>query len=80
VVKEEKNLISQAGQIRLIEGARKGGKAMKHFTPESKERQREGARRGGKASKHFTPESKERQKGGARKGGQHSHRNDPPRS
>lgn len=70
----EKQLLSRVAQQRLIEGARKGGKAPKHFTPESKERQREGARKGGKAPKHYTPESKERQRKGARKGGQHSHR------
>jgi general stress protein YciG len=70
-------LMSKEAQQRLIEGARRGGQARKHFTPESKERQREGARRGGEARKHFTPESKERQIEGARKGGQHSHMNDP---
>ncbi len=62
---------------RMVEGARKGGMSVKHFTPESKERQREGARRGGEAPKHFTPESKERQIEGARRGGQRSHINDP---
>ena len=74
-------LMSKEAQVRLIEGARrggeKGGHAEKHFTPESKERQIEGARRGGekggRAPKHFTPESKERQIEGARKGGEHSH-------
>jgi hypothetical protein len=74
-------LMSREAQVRLIEGARKGGekggKAPKHFTPESKERQIEGARKGGekggRAEKHFTTESKERQIEGARKGGQHSH-------
>jgi general stress protein YciG len=75
--KERKELMSDEAQRRLIEGARKGGKAYKHFTPESKERQVEGARKGGRASsgaeKHYTPESKERQIAGARKGGQHSH-------
>jgi hypothetical protein len=79
---EERNeLMSREAQQRLIEGARKGGakggRAVKHFTPESKERQIEGARRGGekggRAVKHFTSESKERQIEGARKGGQHSH-------
>jgi hypothetical protein len=73
-------LISKESQARLIEGARKGGKAQKHFTPESKERQIAGARRGGEASagteKHYSPESKERQIEGARKGGQHSHTRD----
>jgi hypothetical protein len=48
----------------------------KHFTNESKERQREGGRKGGGATKHFTPESKQRQIDGARKGGQHSHMRD----
>ncbi len=79
--KRGKELISKEAQVRLIEGARKGGekggRAPKHFTPESKERQIEGARKGGekggRAPKHFTPESKERQMAGARKGGQHSH-------
>ena len=73
-------LISKEAQARLIEGARKGGKAPKHFTSESKERQIAGARRGGEASagteKHYTPDSKERQIQGARKGGQHSHIHD----
>ncbi len=50
MAKEEKNLISREAQERLIEGARKGGKAKKHFTPESKERQRAGARKGGQHS------------------------------
>jgi hypothetical protein len=50
MAKEEKNLISREAQERLIEGARKGGKAEKHFTLESKERQREGARKGGQHS------------------------------
>lgn len=77
--KRTEGLMSKEAQERLIEGARRGGKAPKHFTPESKERQREGARRGGMAPKHFTPESKERQIAGARKGGQHSHMRDPGR-
>lgn len=47
---EKENLMSLEAQRRLIEGARKGGKAPKHFTPESKERQREGARKGGQHS------------------------------
>lgn len=76
-VEEKKELMSTEAQRRLIEGARKGGKAEKHFTSASKERQVEGARKGGKASagaeKHYTPETKERQISGARKGGQHSH-------
>jgi hypothetical protein len=76
---ERKDLISREAQERLIEGARRGGKALKHFTPESKERQREGARKGGGALKHFTPESKERQITGARHGGQHSHIRKPGR-
>lgn len=50
MAKEERNLISREAQERLIEGARKGGKAAKHFTSESKERQREGARKGGQHS------------------------------
>ncbi len=45
--KRRKELMSREAQERLIEGARRGGKAEKHFTPESKERQREGARKGG---------------------------------
>ncbi len=73
-------LMSKEAQERLIEGARKGGQAPKHFTPESKERQREGARKGGEAAKHFTEESKSRQIEGARKGGKHSHIHDPGRS
>jgi len=77
--REREGLMSKEAQERLIEGARKGGKAPKHFTSESKERQREGARKGGMAEKHFTPETKERQIAGARKGGQHSHINDPGR-
>ena len=60
---------------RIIEGARKGGKAPKHFTPESKARQIAGAIKGGKAEKHFTPESKARQIAGAIKGGANSRRN-----
>jgi len=79
--KEE--LISREAQARLIEGARKGGKTTKHFTPESKERQIAGARKGGESSagteKHYTPESKERQIRGAKKGGQHSHMHDSGR-
>ena len=77
--KEERNLMSREAQEKLIEGARKGGQAQKHFTMESKERQREGARQGGEALKHFTLDSKERQIAGARKGGQHSHMHDPGR-
>ena len=77
--RETEGLMSREAQQRLIEGARKGGKAEKHFTPESKERQRAGARKGGESEKHFTDESKERQIAGARKGGQHSHMNDPGR-
>ncbi len=50
MAKEERNLMSREAQERLIEGARKGGKAEKHFTSESKERQREGARKGGQHS------------------------------
>jgi hypothetical protein len=78
VIKEQ--LMSRAAQERLIEGARRGGKASKHFTSESKERQIAGARKGGRASagteKHYSPESKERQIQGARKGGEHSHVHD----
>ena len=77
--REKEGLMSKEAQQRLIEGARKGGKAPKHFTSESKERQREGARKGGEAPKHFTPESKAKQIEGARKGGKHSHMNDPGR-
>ena len=58
---------------RMREGAAKGGRQFKHFTPESKQRQREGARRGGASEKHFTPETKEAQITGAQKGGYHSH-------
>lgn len=50
MAREERNLMSREAQERLIEGAKKGGKAEKHFTPESKERQREGARKGGQHS------------------------------
>jgi general stress protein YciG len=50
MAKEERNLMSREAQERLIEGARKGGKAEKHFSQESKERQREGARKGGQHS------------------------------
>jgi general stress protein YciG len=50
MAKEERELISREAQERLIEGARKGGKAEKHFTSESKERQRAGARKGGQHS------------------------------
>jgi hypothetical protein len=77
--RNEGELMSKEAQERLIEGARKGGQAEKHFSQESKERQREGARKGGEAPKHFTPESKERQIEGARKGGRHSHMHDPGR-
>lgn len=77
MVQEKKNLMSRKAQRRLIEWARKGGLAKKHFTPESKERQREGARKGGKAVKHFTSESKARQITGAREGGRRSHVHDP---
>ncbi len=50
MARETGELMSREAQERLIEGARKGGKAEKHFTPESKERQIEGARKGGKHS------------------------------
>ncbi len=52
---ERRNIMSREAQERLIEGARKGGKAEKHFTPESKERQREGARKGGQHSHMHDP-------------------------
>jgi general stress protein YciG len=55
MAKEERNLMSREAQERLIEGARKGGKAEKHFTSESKERQREGARKGGQHSHMHDP-------------------------
>jgi general stress protein YciG len=77
--RRNEGLMSKEAQERLIEGARRGGRAEKHFTPESKERQREGARKGGEAPKHFSTESKERQIEGARKGGHHSHLHDPGR-
>jgi hypothetical protein len=54
---------------RMVEGARKGGKTEKHFTPISKEKQVEGCRNGGSRTKHFTPESKNRQIEGGRIGG-----------
>ncbi len=47
---ENGELISREAQERLISGARKGGRAKKHFTPESKERQVAGARKGGQHS------------------------------
>ncbi len=59
----------------MIEAARRGGLAPKHFTPESRERHREGCRKGSEAPKHFTPESKERQRAGDRKGALNSHKN-----
>ncbi len=59
MAKEERNLMSREAQERLIEGARKGGKAEKHFTPESKERQREGARKGGQHSHMHDPGRKD---------------------
>jgi general stress protein YciG len=80
MTKQGKNLMSGEAQERLIEGARKGGKALKHFTAESKERQREGARKGGQSEKHFTLESKKLQIEGARRGGLFSHKHDPGRS
>ncbi len=55
MAREERGLMSREAQERLIEGARKGGKAPKHFTPESKERQREGARKGGQHSHMHDP-------------------------
>ncbi len=57
---------------RMIEGARKGGRTPKHYTPESKHRLLEGARKGGLAEKHFSPESKARRITGYRKGGRKS--------
>ncbi len=53
--REERELMSREAQERLIEGARKGGKAAKHFTAESKARQIEGARKGGKHSHMHDP-------------------------
>lgn len=67
-------LMSEEAQRAIIEGGRRGGKAPKHFTEFSKERQREGAMRGGRATKHFSPETKARQIAGARKGGANSHK------
>ena len=60
-----------AAYEQMREGSRKGGRAPKHFTPESKQRQIEGARRGGSQPKHYTSESKRRQIENARKGGLH---------
>jgi general stress protein YciG len=60
MAREERNLMSREAQERLIEGARKGGKSAKHFTPESKERQREGARKGGQHSHMHDPGRKNR--------------------
>jgi hypothetical protein len=80
MTRKERNLMSREAQARLIEGARRGGQAFKHFTVESKERQREGARKGGSAMKHFTTASKGRQIEGARRGGLHSHKIDPGRN
>lgn len=77
--KRKDELMSREAQMRLIEGARRGGRAAKHFTEDSKERQRAGARKGGEAPKHFSLESKERQIEGARKGGKHSHIGDTGR-
>jgi len=42
-----KQFLSIEAQKRIVEGAKKGGKAEKHFTPESKQRLIEGARKGG---------------------------------
>ncbi|MBI2869216.1 MAG: hypothetical protein HYX96_05260 [Chloroflexi bacterium] len=47
---QREGLMSREAQERLIEGARRGGRAAKHFTPESKLRQVQGARRGGQNS------------------------------
>jgi hypothetical protein len=55
MAREGKSIMSREAQERLIEGARKGGKAKKHFTPESKERQRLGARKGGQHSHMHDP-------------------------
>jgi general stress protein YciG len=55
MARERKNLMSREAQERLIAGARKGGKATKHFSPESKERQIEGARKGGRHSHMHDP-------------------------
>ncbi len=51
-------LMTREAQQRLIQGAKKGGKAPKHYTPESKERQREGARKGGLHSHMRDPSRK----------------------
>ncbi len=53
-----KELMTREAQQRLIQGAKKGGKAPKHYTPESKERQREGARKGGLHSHMRDPSRK----------------------
>ncbi len=58
MARETRNLMSREAQERLIQGARRGGKAEKHFTPESKERQREGARKGGLHSHMRDPSRK----------------------
>ncbi len=59
MARERKELMSREAQERLIEGARKGGKASagteKHYSPESKERQIEGARKGGEHSHMHDP-------------------------
>lgn len=56
MAKERRNLMSREAQERLIEGARKGGKAAKHFTPASKDRQIAGARKGGQHSHLHDPD------------------------
>jgi hypothetical protein len=49
---------------KMIEGATRGGKSLKHFSPESKERQRSGAQKGGHNGlgkhKNFKPETLKR--------------------
>lgn len=60
----------------MVEAGRKGGKAEKHFMPESKQRQLEGARKPRGVPKVYrSPESKQQCIDGARKGGRNSHRN-----
>jgi general stress protein YciG len=38
---------TEESKRRLIEGARRGGKAVKEITPQARERMREGGRKGG---------------------------------
>ncbi len=53
-------LMTREAQERLIEGARRGGEAEKHFTPDSKERQIAGARKGGQHSHMRDPGRRQR--------------------